>query len=119
MSQYDTLSKKRKFYSTNDISNFSDDIVNDKNIIMELDLNGAGWIKNISIGKTAGLIPNRLSKNSNYTNCYEFDFNYNNIHTTHVGGGDNATIGCGLATMGFDSRNPSSDVSFVKCYILN
>lgn len=119
MSQYDTISKKRKFYSTNDISNFSNDIVNDKNIIMELDLNGAGWIKNISIGKTAGLIPNKLSKNSNYTNCYEFDFNYNNIHTTHVGGGVNATIGCGLATMGFDSRNPNEDVSFVKCYILN
>lgn len=122
LSQYDTTSKKRKFYSTDDISNFSNDIVNDKNIIMESDLNGGNWIKNIVIGKTAGLIPNKLSKNSNYTNCYEFDYNYNNfnnIYATFVGGGNNANIGSGLATMGFDSRNPSSDTSFVKCYILN
>ena len=120
ISKYDSTSDKRKFYFTDNPNNFSNDI-NNKEHIIEINPNLNGWAKEIAIGNNANLITNKISNNSNYTNCYRWDSTDTSVHTTFVGGCTASGARCGLAGLrcndGVGAAN--SDVAFAKCYILN
>ena len=120
ISQYDSTSNKRKFYFTDNPNNFSNDI-NNKEHIIEINLNSNGWAKEIAIGNNADLITNKVSNNSNYTNCYRWDNNDASVHTTFVGGDAASDADCGLACLGCVGGvgNAFSGIGFAKCYIIN
>ena len=120
ISQYDSISNKRKFYFTDNPNNFSNNI-NNKEHIIEINPNLNGWAKEIAIGNNADLITNKVSNTSNYTNCYRFDNNDTSVHTTFVGGEADGGTYCGLACL-FCSDGVGyaySYVAFAKCFILN
>lgn len=118
ISQYDSTSNKRKFYFTDNPNNFSNNISN-KETVIDIDVQGDNWVKDIMVGKTANLISNKVSNNLKYTNCYKFDNVDTLVHVTLVGGSSAIGVQCGLACMrcNFNINNPNS--TFIKCYILN
>lgn len=120
LSQYDSTSNKRKFYFTDNPNNFSNDI-NNKEHIIEINPNLDNWAKEIAIGNNADLITNKVSSNSNYTNCFRWDNTDTSVHTTFVGGSVTRGTGCGLAFLHclLDVGYAHSSVAFAKCYILN
>ena len=120
ISQYDSISNKRKFYFTDNPNNFSDDI-NNKEHIIEINSNLSNWAKEIAIGNNADLITNKVSNISNYMSCYRWDNIDKSVHTTFVGGGATYGIFCGLACLlcVYDVGLASSTIAFAKCSILN
>lgn len=121
LSQYDSTSNKRKFYFTDNLNNFSNDINNKENII-SIDVPNDNWAKNIMVGKTADLITNRTSNNSSYMSSFRWDDNVDiSVHSTFVGGGAANDTGCGLACLfcPLDVGFIDSTFAFAKCYILN
>ena len=121
LSQYDSTSNKRKFYFTDNLNNFSNDINNKENII-SIDIPNDNWAKNIMVGKTADLITNRTSNNSSYMSSFRWDDNVDiSVHSTFVGGGAMNGTGCGLACLfcPLDVGFVDSTFAFAKCYILN
>ena len=119
ISQYDSTSKKKKFYFADNPDNFSNDINNEKNIISTDVLNG--WAKDIAVGTTANLITNRTSNNNKYMNSYRADTSITDIHATFVGGCAMYNTRCGLVCFYCDTvvDSPLSYLTFVKCYIIN
>ena len=121
ISQYDSISNKRKFYFTDNPNNFSNGI-NNKEHIIEINSNLSNWAKEIAIGNNADLITNKVSNISNYMSCYRWDNIDKSVHTTFVGGraSENGTH-CGLAFLGchYGVDNAFSLVAFAKCSILN
>lgn len=120
LSQYDSTSDKRKFYFTDNPNNFSNDISNKEHII-EINPTLNNWAKEIAIGNNADLITNKVSSNSNYTNCFRWDNTDTSIHTTFVGGAAAYGADCGLASLhcGGGVGLAGSNFAFAKCYILN
>ena len=121
ISRYDSTSNKRKFYFTDNPNNFSNNIDN-KEVIIDIDKPNDGWVKNIMVGKTADLMANRTSNNSNYVNSYRWDNTNTIIHTTFVGGATTYGKFCGLTCLDFNhdvNFFAYSHVAFVKCCILN
>lgn len=120
ISKYDSISKKRKFYFTDNPDNFSNDISNKEHII-ETNPNLNGWVKEIAIGNNADLIPNKVSNTPNYTNCYMWDTNYTSVRATLVGGSAGGNSNCGLACLAYSTSvvGALSSFAFAKCYILN
>lgn len=121
LSQYNSTSNKRKFYFTDNPNNFSNDI-NNKEHIIEINPALNGWAKEIAIGNNADLITNKVSNNPNYINCSRMDNNNTYVHTTISSGSAFSRNSCGLAYLSCndDVDGPGkSDISFVKCYILN
>lgn len=120
LSQYDSTSNKRKFYFTDNPANFSEDISNKKTII-DVDVTDNNWAKNIMVSKTADLITNRVSSNSNYINSYRNDSTSTGLNNTIIGGTAERVLYCGLVYLNCsDTANLKySDVAFAKCYILN
>lgn len=120
ISKYDSTTNKRNFYFTDNLNNFSNDISNKENII-SINATGNYWAKNIMVGKTADLITNRTSNNSNYINCFRWDATDTTIHTTFVGGAATNGALCGLACLHCNAEvgNAFSDFGFAKCYIIN
>ena len=118
ISQYDSTSNKRKFYFTDNPNNFSNNI-SDKETVIDIDVQGDNWVKDIMVGKTANLISNKVSNNFKYTNCYKFDNVNTLVHVTLVGGSSAVGAQCGLACMRCNFNVGSADNAFVKCYILN
>lgn len=119
LSRHDSTSNKRKFYFTDNPNNFSDD-TNNKEIVIDVDVVGNNWAKNIIVGQTANLITNKTSNNANYMHSYRRENLNNTIGITTVGG--NATSSrCGLVSLsiGDEVYNNYTNVGFVKCYILN
>ena len=120
ISQYDSTSNKRKFYFTDNPNNFSNDI-NNKEHIIEINLNSNNWAKEIAIGNNADLITNKVSNTNNYINCYRWDNNNTSVHASFVGG--DASLGsiCGLAFLGCSPGVGIVDynIGFAKCYIIN
>ena len=84
LSKHDSTSNKRKFYFTDDINKFGNDI-NNKEHVIEIDSGLTGWAKEIAIGDKADLITNKVG-NSNFLNCYRWDSIDGSIHVTFVGG---------------------------------
>ena len=121
ISKYDSTSNKRKFYFTDNPNNFSNNIDN-KEVIIDIDKLNNGWINNIMVGKTADLITNRTSNNSNYVNSYRWDNTDTSIHTAFVGGAATYGTFCNLTCLdcnhGVDFF-AYSNIAFAKCYILN
>lgn len=119
ISKYDSTSKKRKFYFTDNPSNFSNKIT-DKETIIDVGTPN-GWASNILVGKTAELITNKTSTNPNYMNSERVDNTDINVHTNFIGG--NASLGsdCGLAHFNclHSVNDANSYTSFVKCCIIN
>lgn len=120
LSQYDSTSNKRKFYFTDNLNNFSNDI-NNKEHIIGIENNLEGWVKEIAIGNNADLIINKISSTSNYTNCYKWDNTNTTIHTTIIGGRAELDANCSLASLrcDYDVSRYYNNISFAKCYILN
>lgn len=120
MSQYDSTSNKRKFYFTDNPANFSEDISN-KETIIDVDVTDYNWAKNIMVSKTADLITNRVSSNSNYINSYRYDSPSTGLKSTIIGGTAERGLYCGLVfLLCIDSINLKySDTTFAKCYIIN
>lgn len=120
ISKYDSTSNKRKFYFTDNPNNFSNDI-NNKEHIIEINPDLNGWAKEIAIGNNAGLITNKVSNTTNYTNCYRWDDNDTSVHTTFVGGRAADGAACGLAFLYCNDGvgDARSNIAFAKCYILN
>lgn len=119
LSRHDSTSNKRKFYFTDNPNNFSGD-TNNKEIVIDVDVVGNNWAKNIIVGQTANLITNKTSNNANYMHSYRSENLNNTIGITIVGG--NATRSrCGLVSLsiGDETYNNYTNVGFVKCYILN
>lgn len=119
ISQYDTIANKRKFYFTDNPNNFSNDISNKEHVI-ERNSSLGDWIKEITIGNNADLIPNKVAT-SNYTNCYIYDNTEASVHTTFAGGRAALRSVCSLASLGchLTVNFGSVDFAFVKCCILN
>lgn len=119
ISQYDSTSKKKKFYFADNPDNFSNDINNEKNIISIDIING--WAKDIAVGTTANLITNRTSNNNKYMNSYRRDTSNAGIYITLLGGDATTDLKCGLAYFYCSSniKSGSPYVTFAKCYILN
>lgn len=119
LSKYDSISDKRKFYFTDDVNKFSDNITNKENVI-EVDSDLEGWAKEIVIGNKADLITNKVG-NQNFINCYREDNTTTSIHTTLVGGSAERDSYCGLAHLYCPAEVDSdySDVTFAKCCILD
>ncbi len=119
ISQYDSTSKKKKFYFADNPDNFSNDINNEKNTISADVLNS--FAKDIAVGTTANLITNRTSSNKNYMNSYRIDTSNAGIYATFVGGYSSSSIYCGLASTGSINTVNSSNsyTAFAKCYIIN
>ena len=120
ISQYDSISNKRKFYFTDNPNNFSNDI-NNKEHIIEINSNLSNWAKEIAIGNNADLITNKVSNISNYMSCYRWDNIDKSVHTTFVGGYTTHGTHCGLASLLCYNIVGSaySNVTFAKCSILN
>ena len=120
ISQYDSISNKRKFYFTDNPNNFSTDI-NNKEHIIEINSNLSNWAKEIAIGNNADLITNKVSNISNYMSCYRWDNIDKSVHTTFVGGLAAGGPHCGLAFLHCDYGVGLADsyVAFAKCSILN
>lgn len=120
LSQYDSTSNKRKFYFTDNLNNFSNDI-NNKEHIIEINPNLNGWAKEIAIGNNADLITNKVSNTTNYINCYRWDNTDTSVHTTFVGGFAAYGTYCGLACLDCndDVGLARSNFAFAKCFILN
>ena len=119
LSKHDSTSNKRKFYFTDNPNNFSDN-TNNKEIVIDVDVVGNNWAKNIIVGQTANLITNKTSNNANYMHSYRRENLNNTIGITIVGG--NATSSrCGLVSLSISNEtyNNYTNVGFVKCYILN
>lgn len=119
ISQYDSTSNKRKFYFTDNPSNFSNKTTNKETII---DVNTPrGWASNIMVGKTADLITNKTSTNPNYISSSRVDNTDITIHTAFIGGdasrGSESNLAC--LYLHFNTNYQGSDVAFVKCYIIN
>lgn len=118
LSRHDSTSNKRKFYFTDNPNNFDND-TNNKEIVIDVDVVGNNWAKNIIVGQTANLITNKTSNNANYMHSYRKELN-NTIGITIVGG--NATSSrCGLVSLsiGGEMYNTYTNVGFVKCYIID
>ena len=120
ISQYDSISNKRKFYFTDNPNNFSNDI-NNKEHIIEINSNLIGWAKEVAIGNNADLITNKVSNIYNYMSCYRWDSIDKSVHTTFVGGSASGGSLCGLASLFCysDVGYASSGLAFAKCSILN
>lgn len=119
LSEHDSTSNKRKFYFTDNPNNFDDD-TNNKEIVIDVDVVGNNWAKNIIVGQTANLITNKTSNNANYMHSYRVEKLNNTIAITTVGG--NATSShCGLVSLsiGNDTNDTYTNVGFVKCYIID
>ena len=73
------------------------------------------------VGKTADLITNRVSNNSNYMNSYKWDSLDRFIHTTFVGGSAAQGSYCGLTCLYCSNTvgNADYNIGFVKCYIID
>lgn len=119
LSIYDSTSRKRKFYFTDNPNNFSND-TNDKEIVIDVDVVGNNWAKNIIVGQTANLITNKTSNNANYMHSYRSDDSSTSLKYTIVGGSA-ASSRCGLVSLNFTSPtyNAYTNVGFVKCYIID
>lgn len=120
LSQYDSTSNKRKFYFTDNLNNFSNDI-NNKEHIIEINPNLNSWAKEIAIGNNADLITNKVSNTTNYINCYRWDNTNTSVHITFVGGDASLGARCGLAFLRCDLgvNYARSYFAFAKCFILN
>lgn len=120
ISQYDSTSNKQRFYFTDNPNNFSNNI-NNKETIIDIDTVGNGWAKNIMVGKTANLIVNRVTSNSNYIGSYRFDSTNTSTHITLIGGTaiDGTKDGLILLDAYYDVSVRSSVISFIKCCIIN
>lgn len=120
ISQYDSTSNKRRFYFTDNPNNFSNNI-NNKETIIDLDLVDNNWAKNIMVGKTANLIVNRATSNSNYIGSYRFDSTGTSTHITLIGGTatDGTKDGLILLDTYYDINTRFSIISFIKCCIIN
>lgn len=119
ISKYDSVSKKRKIYFTDNPNNFSDDISNKEHVISVSP--DSGWASNIMVGKTADLIANKASGDSSYLNSY-IQCNTDSVVTTTLVGGDSDNGSrCGLSSSDFTRgvRDAYSSYSFVKCCIIN
>lgn len=119
ISQYDSTSKKKKFYFADNPDNFNNDINNEKNTI-SIDVL-SGWSKDIAVGTTANLITNRTSNNNKYMNSYRWDTSNASIYITLTGGSAAGSTLCGLVYLDC-TRNGGyiySDIAFAKCYIIN
>lgn len=119
ISQYDSTSKKKKFYFADNPDNFSNDINNEKNVISTDVLNG--WAKDIAVGTTANLIINRISNNKDYMGSYISDTSNTGIYAFLVGGPANDNRFCSLVSLNCSSHVSIaySAITFVKCYIIN
>lgn len=118
ISQYDSKSNKRKFYFTDNPNNFSNDISN-KEIIVDVNSPRNGWSKNIMVGKTANLIIDKTSDNSNYINAYRWENTLANKATAFIGGISEDFSKCSLVYLYFEVLVTGPYVTFAKCYILN
>lgn len=119
LSKYDSTSRKRKVYFTDNPANFSDSITNKENVI-DMDVVEKNWAKNIIVGQTANLITNKTSNNANYMHSYRSEGLDTSTGNTIVGG--NATSSrCGLASLyfGINTSDAYINVGFVKCYIID
>lgn len=119
LSKHDSTSNKRKFYFTDNPNNFSDDPDN-KEIVIDVDVVGDNWAKNIIVGQTANLITNKTSNNANYMHSYRKEESYNDSGITIVGG-DATSSCCGLVSLfiGRKTYDNHTNVGFVKCYIID
>lgn len=119
ISKYNTVSNKREFYFTDSPDNFSSDI-NNKETIVDIDVLNH-WAKNIMIGKTADLITNQVSNNSNYMMSYRWDNIDASAHSTFVGGYADSGLRCGLACLdcSYGVNVAAPTITYAKCYIIN
>lgn len=119
ISQYDSVSKKRKIYFTDNPNNFSDDISNKEHIISASPV--VGWGNNIIVSKTADLIMDKTSGDSNYLDSYKWCDTSLSVTTTFVGGDSIQDSRCGLSSSDFTKgvREAYSSYGFVKCCIIN
>ena len=119
ISQYDSVSKKRKIYFTDNPNNFSDDISNKEHIISASTV--GGWGNNIIVSKTADLIMDKTSGDSNYLDSYKWCDTSLSVTTTFVGGDSTQDSRCGLSSSDFTKgvRKAYSSYGFVKCCIIN
>lgn len=119
ISQYDSVSKKRKIYFTDNPNNFSDDISNKEHIISASPV--GGWGNNIIVSKTADLIMDKTSGDSNYLDSYKWCDTSLSVTTTFVGGDSTQNSRCGLSSSDFTKgvREAYSSYGFVKCCIIN
>lgn len=119
ISKYDSVSKKRKIYFTDNPNNFSDDISNKEHVISVSP--GKGWISNIIVGKTADLIANKTSGDSSYMNSYMQCNTDSVVTTTLVSGSIGQNLRCGLSSSNFtkEIKGAYPSYCFVKCCIIN
>lgn len=121
ISKYDSTSKKRNFYFTDNPDNFSNDISNKERII-SIDVLDSNWSKDIAVGKTANLITNKVSDNPNYMNSYRNDsLNQYFVSLPLVGGkyGSTEDSYCGLTSLDFSYSNNAGLQCYVKCCIID
>lgn len=119
ISKYDSVSKKRKIYFTDNPNNFSNDISNKEHIISVSP--GGGWGKNIIVSKTADLIMDKIFGDSSYLGSYKQCDTSTYVTTTFVGGDSTQDSRCGLSSSDFTKGVTEfySSNSFVKCCIIN
>lgn len=120
MSKYDSTTKKRNFYFTDNPDNFSNDISNKEHII-SIDVPESNGAKNIVVGKTADLITDKTSDNTNYMSSYRYDNPYADLQSVVVGGSAANDSKCDLAflTCFRYLETGYSQYGFVKCYIID
>lgn len=121
ISKYDSTSKKRKFYFTDNPDNFSNDIDNKEKII-SVDVPMNNWATNIMVGRTADLITNKTSSSgANYIHSERWDNTNTSMHISTVGGESLYGDKFGLAHLELELNidKALSDITFVKCYIID
>lgn len=121
ISKYDSTSKKRNFYFTDNPDNFSNDIGNKERVI-SIDVLDSNWSKDIAVSKTADLITNKVSDNPNYMNSYRNDsLSQYFVSLSLVGGkyGSTEDSYCGLTSLDFSYSYNAGLQCYVKCYIID
>lgn len=121
ISKYDSTSKKRNFYFTDNPDNFSNDIGNKERVI-SIDVLDSNWSKDIAVSKTADLITNKVSDNPNYMNTYRNDsLSQYFVSLSLVGGKYSSTEDsyCGLTSLDFSYSYNAGLQCYVKCYIID
>lgn len=121
ISKYDSTTRKRNFYFTDNPDNFSNDIDNKEKII-SVNVPQNTWATNIMVGRTADLITNKTSSNgSNYIHSERWDNTDTNMHTSAVGGGSlyYDKEGLIILELEYTINRALSTITFVKCYIID
>lgn len=122
LTKYDTTKQKRIWYYTDDVSKFSNDIINKEHQIEGLGNANENWLQEVKINNKGDIVPSKITNNVNYKNSYHWNYTDSSIHTTFAGGCAADGSHCGLLSLtaySGDLLNADAFYGFAKVTILD